>query len=67
MFHLGYENQAELSSKNNKVTKVPNIVNNVDKIQIHSSLVDSSIVNGNAPSNVIWRIAPKTEPRTPLC
>ena len=64
---LGFENEAKLSSKYNEGTKVPNITRNVDKIQIHWSLVDSSIVNGNTTSDVIWSSAPKTEPGTLLC
>ena len=66
-FILGFENEAELSSKYNEGTKVPNITRNVDKIHIHCSLVDSSIVNGNTTSDVIWSFAPKTEPGTLLC
>ena len=32
---LGFENEAELSSKYNEGTKVPNITKNVDLIHIH--------------------------------
>ena len=38
---LRFENGAELSSKYNEATKVPNTTRNVDKIHIHSSLVGS--------------------------
>lgn len=58
---LGFENDVKLSDKINEGTKVPNITRNVDKIQVHCSLVDSSIVNG-ARSDVIWTFAPNTEP-----
>ena len=50
---LVFENEAELSSKYNEGTKVANIARNIDDIHIHCSLVDSSIVNGNARSDVI--------------
>ena len=66
-FILGFENEADLRSKFNEGTKVLNISRNVDKIHIHCSLVDRSIVNGIRTSDVIWTFAPKTEPGTLLC
>jgi len=61
-FILGFENEAKLTSKHNKGTKLCNITRNVDTIHIHFSLVDSSIVNGNTTFNVIWSLTPKIEP-----
>ena len=46
-FILRFKNEAELSSKYNEGTIVPNITRNVDKIYIHYSLVGSSIACGN--------------------
>ena len=66
-FIFGFENEAELSSKYNESAKVPNATRNSDRIHIHCSLVDRSIVNGIRTSDVIWTFAPKTEPGTLLC
>ena len=65
-FILGFENEPELSSTYNEVTKVPNITRNVDKIHIHCSLVDSKIMNWNATFDVISSFSPKTQPGTLL-
>jgi len=58
---LGFKNCVLLSDKINKVTKVPNITRNVDKVQIHCSLVDSSIVDV-VRSDVLWTLALNTKP-----
>jgi len=61
-----FEYEAELSSKYKEGTKVPNITRNANKIYIHCSLVDSSIVNRNQTSNMIWSFLLRTEPGTLL-
>ena len=58
---LGFEKESEISKKINEGTKLPNITRSVDKIQIHCSLVNSSIVN-KSKSDVIWTFVPNTEP-----
>jgi len=59
---LGFENEAELSIKYSEGTKVPYYTRNVDKMRIYCSIVDSSIVNGDTTSDMIWSIVPK-QPR----